>query len=64
MVHTLFWTPIVLILLGSLIATISVGAQVVAWIGARVATQRLDEKAWSIVLLIGGIALVRSCAWR
>jgi hypothetical protein len=61
MVHTFFWTPIVLILLGSLIAAISMGAQVIAWIGARVATQRLDEKAWSIVLPLEGL---RSCAWR
>jgi hypothetical protein len=35
--HAFFWTPIVLMMLEFLIATISVGAQVVAWIGALVA---------------------------
>jgi hypothetical protein len=37
-IHAFFWTPIVLMMVGSLIATISVATQVVAWIGAPVAT--------------------------
>jgi hypothetical protein len=41
--------------LGSLIATLDasawMAAWMAAWIGALIAAQRLDEKAWFIVLL-------------
>jgi hypothetical protein len=45
-VHAFFWTPIALMMLEFLIATISVGAQVVAWIRRLVPDADTNRSRW------------------
>jgi hypothetical protein len=44
--HAFFWTPIVLMMLEFLIATIGVGAQVVAWIRRLVPDADTNRSRW------------------
>ncbi len=50
-----FWTTISLIVLGCIAVVVGIAAQFVAWIGAVINTNRLEDKAWFNVMLWGGI---------
>jgi len=50
-----FWTIISLIVLGSIFVVGGIAAQLVAWIGAVINTNRLVDKTWFNVLLWCGI---------
>jgi hypothetical protein len=52
---SVFWTTVSVAATGCAIALIGGIMQVAAWIGALVNTNRLQEKNWFIVLLVGGL---------
>ncbi|HET7465292.1 MAG TPA: hypothetical protein VFL29_01385 [Candidatus Dormibacteraeota bacterium] len=51
----IFWTSVVGIVMGGLLALVGSVVQLVAWIGAVINTYALADKSWFIVLLIGGL---------
>ncbi len=50
-----FWTTVGFMILGGVIAIGGAIAQLVAWIGALMNTNALQDKTWFIVLLAGGL---------
>ena len=54
-VNAYFWMTVGLIVIGTMIAVAGGVAQLAAWIGALVNTYQLEDKAWFIVLLAGGL---------
>lgn len=50
-----FWSTVVLISIGAVLAAIGGLVQLVAWIGGLVNSYRLPDKAWFLVLLLGGV---------
>jgi hypothetical protein len=50
-----FWSTVVGIVFGCILAAIGGLIQLVAWVGAMANTFRLADKAWFAVLLVGGI---------
>lgn len=50
-----FWTTVMLMIIGGLIALIGSIVQLVAWIGGLVNSYMLPSKTWFAVLLVGGI---------
>jgi len=50
-----FWSTITGIAIGGTVALAGVLMQVAAWVGALVNTNKLQDKTWFLVLLIGGI---------
>jgi len=50
-----FWTTIGVIVVGGVIALIGSIVQLAAWIGALVNSYMLPEKAWFLILLLGGL---------
>jgi hypothetical protein len=50
-----FWTMVVGIVLGGVLAAVGGLVQLAAWIGALVNTFQLEDKAWFAVLLAGGL---------
>ena len=54
-VNAFFWTTIGLMVVGFTLAAAGGVAQLAAWIGALVNTYQLEDKAWFIALLAGGL---------
>jgi hypothetical protein len=54
-INAYFWTTVSFIVVGGIIALVGGVMQMAAWIGALVNTYRLQDKAWFIVLLVGGV---------
>ena len=54
-VNAFFWMTIGMMVAGFTIAAAGGVAQLAAWIGALVNTYQLEDKAWFIVLLAGGL---------
>lgn len=52
---SVFWTTVGVMAAGFTIAIAGGIVQLAAWIGALINTNRLQDKTWFIVLLIGGI---------
>lgn len=52
---TVFWTAVAVLATGGAIAIVGAIAQLAAWVGALVNTNRLQDKTWFIVLLVGGL---------
>jgi len=52
---SVFWSTVTGIVIGGLIALAGVLMQIAAWIGALVNTNKLQDKTWFLVLLVGGI---------
>jgi hypothetical protein len=50
-----FWMTVGVMVVGFALATMGGVAQLAAWIGALVNTYQLEDKAWFIVLLAGGL---------
>jgi hypothetical protein len=50
-----FWTTVMLIVVGGIVALAGSIVQFVAWIGGMVNSYRLPDKTWFAVLLIGGV---------
>jgi len=50
-----FWTTIGVIVVGGAIGLIGAVVQLAAWIGALVNSYLLPEKAWFVILLLGGL---------
>ncbi len=50
-----FWTTVGFMILGGIVAIGGAIAQLVAWIGALMNTNALQDKTWFIVLLAGGL---------
>jgi hypothetical protein len=50
-----FWTTVWFMIAGFSVAVIGGIVQMVAWIGALISTYQLEDKAWFIVLLAGGL---------
>lgn len=50
-----FWSTIGFIVLGATIAIAGGIVQLVAWIGALVNTNRLTDRTWFTILLVGGL---------
>lgn len=50
-----FWTTIGFTVLGSVVAFAGGIVQLVAWVGAMVNTNRLVDKTWFTILLLGGL---------
>jgi hypothetical protein len=50
-----FWLTVTLIVAGGFIGLIGIIAQFVAWIGGLINSYWLPEKAWFVVLLVGGV---------
>jgi hypothetical protein len=50
-----FWWMVGLITTGGLVAVAGAIVQIVAWIGALINTYPVPDKAWFVVLLIGGL---------
>lgn len=57
-INAYFWTTVSFIVVGGVIALVGGVMQMAAWIGALVSTYRLEDKAWFIVLLVGGVLSV------
>lgn len=53
--NSFFWTTVAFMTTGFTIAAIGGIIQLAAWIGALVNTYQLEDKAWFIVLLAGGL---------
>lgn len=53
--NSFFWTTVAFMIAGFTIAAIGGIIQLAAWIGALVNTYQLEDKAWFIVLLAGGL---------
>ena len=54
-VSPFFWSTVAVIVVGGLIALVGGIVQLVAWIGALANSYLLPEKAWFLVLLLGGL---------
>jgi hypothetical protein len=54
-INSFFWTTIGFMIVGFTVAAAGGIVQLAAWIGALVNTYRLEDKAWFIVLLAGGL---------
>src|SRR5574340_1272861 len=54
-VNAFFWMTIGMMVAGFTVAVAGGVAQLAAWIGALVNTYQLEDKAWFIVLLAGGL---------
>ena len=54
-VNAFFWMTIGMMVAGFTVAAAGGVAQLAAWIGALVNTYQLEDKAWFIVLLAGGL---------
>ena len=54
-VNAFFWMAIGMMVAGFTVAAAGGAAQLAAWIGALVNTYQLEDKAWFIVLLAGGL---------
>lgn len=54
-INGFFWTTIGFMIVGFTIAAAGGIVQLAAWIGALVNTYQIEDKAWFIVLLAGGI---------
>ncbi len=50
-----FWTTTGVLLVASVVILAGLVLQLVAWIGALVSTYHLPDKAWFVVLLVGGL---------
>lgn len=50
-----FWTTVVGIVAGGILAAAGGLVQLVAWVGAMANTYRLADKTWFAVLLVGGV---------
>lgn len=50
-----FWTTVGFMIAGCTAAAVGAVIQLAAWIGALVNTYQLEDKAWFIALLIGGL---------
>lgn len=50
-----FWTSIVVMSIGGIVAMIGGIVQLAAWIGALVNSYLLPEKTWFLILLLGGL---------
>lgn len=50
-----FWTTVVVIVAGGILAGVGGIVQLAAWIGALVNTYRIPDKTWFTVLLLGGV---------
>ena len=50
-----FWTTIALIVIGGVIALIGSIVQLAAWVGGLANSYQLPDKAWFLILLLGGI---------
>lgn len=53
--NSAFWTSVGAIVIGGTVITVGGLIQLVAWIGAVMATYGLTDKTWFAVLLIGGV---------
>ena len=54
-VNGFFWTTIGFMIAGFTVAAVGSVIQLAAWIGALINTYQLADKAWFIVLLVGGL---------
>ena len=54
-INGFFWTTVGFMIAGFTIAAVGSVIQLAAWIGALVNTYQLEDKAWFIVLLAGGL---------
>lgn len=50
-----FWTTVVVIVAGGILAGVGWIVQLAAWIGALVNSYRIPDKTWFTVLLLGGV---------
>lgn len=50
-----FWTTVAVAIAGFSIVGLGGIAQLVAWIGAMANTYKLQDKAWFVILLVGGV---------
>lgn len=50
-----FWSTVVLVSTGAVLAAIGGIVQLAAWIGGLVNSYRLPDKTWFLVLLLGGL---------
>jgi hypothetical protein len=50
-----FWTTVGFMLLGFTVAAVGGIVQLAAWVGALINTNRMADKTWFAVLLIGGL---------
>lgn len=50
-----FWTTVVVIVAGGILAGVGGIVQLAAWIGALVNSYRIPDKTWFTVLLVGGV---------
>lgn len=50
-----FWTTVVVIVAGAVLAGVGGIIQLAAWIGALVNSYRIPDKTWFTVLLLGGV---------
>jgi len=50
-----FWTTVVVVSIGAVLAALGGIVQLVAWIGGLVNSYRLTDKTWFVVLLLGGV---------
>lgn len=54
-INGFFWTTVGFMIAGFTVAAVGSVIQLAAWIGALVNTYQLEDKAWFIVLLAGGL---------
>ncbi len=54
-INGFFWTTVGFMIAGFTIAAVGGVIQLAAWIGALVNTYQLEDKAWFIILLVGGL---------
>ena len=54
-IDSYFWTTVAVIAAGGCVAALGGIVQLVAWIGALANSYRLPDKAWFLILLLGGI---------
>lgn len=50
-----FWSTVVVVVVGAVLAAIGGIVQLAAWIGGLVNSYRLPDKTWFVVLLLGGV---------
>src|SRR5690242_8501009 len=54
-INGFFWTTVGFMIVGFTIAVAGGIVQLAAWIGALVNTYQIEDKAWFVILLVGGI---------
>jgi hypothetical protein len=54
-INAYFWTTVGFMIAGFTVAAVGSVIQLAAWIGALINTYQLADKAWFIVLLVGGL---------